>query len=439
MKPVGSSAGPGCWAHAFPQKAEDCSSLALGCNATRCAARGKEVWQSELTAGINGTGLRQRGRIDDNTFYKFSLESIRHGAKGLLYWQYRKERFGSEFGGFAMTDYAGGPTNLSRCAEKLCSMLQKNEDIFNHYHQDQARVALVFSIRSYLANWVSEGRGNNKYAVDSINGYYRMMWEENIITDVIHEDFFDDLSQYNLIILPSPYALSEKMAEALKAYIKNGGTVLSDPYFGAFDKDMKLARQVPGFGFAEIFGCEEDDICQQPTVLLKGKDGTCLIEGNNQMETFRHVTADALYSYEDGSPAILSKAYGKGRALISGVNLGLSYSTRALVGDDFTSQDQGNSSLGAKEIVMKLCRECGVPQNPCTAEGVKVSILKTEGEADGIVLINSLPAPARGVLSLDASYASARTILGSAPCALEKNGLSFTLQGDESAVIRLQK
>jgi len=101
---------------AFPQKASDCSSLALGCDATRCAADGKEVWQSELTAGINGTGLRQNGRIDDNTFYKFSLESIRHGAKGLLYWQYRKERFGSEFGGFPMTDYAGGPTNLSRCA-----------------------------------------------------------------------------------------------------------------------------------------------------------------------------------------------------------------------------------------------------------------------------------------------------------------------------------
>ena len=424
---------------AFPQKATDCSSLALGCNATRCAARGKEVWQSELTAGINGTGLRQNGRIDDNTFYKFSLESIRHGAKGLLYWQYRKERFGSEFGGFAMTDYAGGPTNLSRCAEKLCGMLQKNEDVFNQYHQDEAKVALVFSIRSYLANWVSEGRGNNKYAVDSMNGYYRMMWEENIITDVIHEDYFEDLSKYRLIILPSPYAISEKLAEALKEYIKQGGTVLSDPYFGAFDKDMKLSRQVPGYGFADIFGCEEDDIFLRNSVKIRGKEGERLLEGNNQMETFRNVKAEVLYTYEDGTPALLSNAYGKGRALIAGVNLGLSYSTRALVGDDFTSSDQGNSSAVSKEIVMKLCEECNIPKNPCTAEGVKVSVLKTEGESDGVVLINSLPGAAQGEVALDQDYAAAETVLGDATVKVDGRKLSFALKGDESAVIRLHK
>lgn len=424
---------------AFPQKASDCSSLALGCNATRCAADGKEVWQSELTAGINGTGLRQNGRIDDNTFYKFSLESIRHGAKGLLYWQYRKERFGSEFGGFSMTDYAGGPTNLSRCAEKLCGMLQKNEDIFNHYHQDQAKVALVFSIRSYLANWVSQGREDNKYAVDSINGYYRMLWEENIITDVIHEEFFGDLAKYRLIIIPSPYAVSKKLADALKEYVKNGGAVLSDPYFGAFDEDMKLARQVPGFGFAEIFGGEEDDIFLRDSVVLKNKDGAFPIEGNSQLETFRNVTADVLYSYEDGTPAILCNRCGRGRAVLSGVNLGLSYSTRALVGDDFTSQDQGNSSMIAKKIVMDMCRECEVPQNPCTAEGVKVSILKTEGNADGAVLINSLPAAAQGEIALDGAYAKAETVLGTAKAEIKNGALHFTLSGDESAVIRLIK
>lgn len=36
--------------------------------------------------------------------------------------------------------------------------------------------------------------------------------------------------------------------------------MLSDPYFGAFDKDMQLSYAVPGYGFAEIFGAREDDI-----------------------------------------------------------------------------------------------------------------------------------------------------------------------------------
>ncbi len=424
---------------AFPQRASDCSSLGLGCNATRCAAQGKEVWQSELTAGINGTGLHQNGRIDDNTFNKFSLESIRHGAKGLLYWQYRKERFGSEFGGFSMTDYAGGPTNLSRCAEKLCRTLNKNEDVFNNYYQDKAKVALVFSIRSYLANWVSNGRANNKDAIDSINGYYRMMWEENIITDIIHEEFIPDLSQYKMIIVPSPYAVSEKLAEALKGYVAEGGVLLSDPYFGAFDKDMKLSYQVPGYGYKEIFGCEEDDIVTRAKVVLCNEKGEYTLEGNQQKETFRNVTGKAVFTYKDGTPAVVENAWGKGRAIISGVNLGLCYSSRALVGDDFTSSDSAISSMAAKEYVMQLCEECGIEKNPCSAEGVKASVMKTDGAADGIIMINSNPKDAEGSLALDRAYADVTVELGTAKAEIRDGKLYFAIGADESAVLRLIK
>ena len=109
------------------------------------------------------------------------------------------------------------------------------------------------------------------------------------------------------------------------------------------------------------------------------------------------------------------------------------------MGDDFTSSDQGNSSVIAKEIVMRLCEECDIPKNPCTAEGVKVSLLKTDEKADGVVLINSLPKTATGELQLDAAYASVETVLGDAQAQLKDGKLCFTLKGDESAVLRLTK
>ncbi len=424
---------------AFPQQDKDCVTLGLGCDATRCASNGKEFWQSELTAGLVGTGLHQQGRVSDKTFNKFSLESIRHGATGLLYWQYRKEIYGSEFGGFSMTDYAGGPTNLSRCAERLCKMLQKNEDVFNNYSVDPAEVGLVFSIRSFFADWVSNGRMNNKFAVDSMSGYYKMFWEENMITDIIHEELFGDLSKYKLIILPSPYAVSAELAAALKDYIANGGTVLSDPYFGAFDKDMRLSYQVPGYGFADVFGCEEDDMREAESCVLTGAKNAAKISGNRHRESFRNVTADVLYSYEDGTPAILSNKWGKGRALISGVNLGLSYSSRALVSDDIETTDTANVSVAAKAIVMQLCEELGIKGNNCSAAGVKVSVLKTEGEADGIVFINSNSKEMSGELTLDRTYAKAESVLGDAAASFKDGKLCFTLAADESAVVRLTK
>ncbi len=331
---------------AFPNKADDCVLLGLGSDSTRCAANGKEFWQSELTAGMVGTGLRQQGRISDQTFDKFSLESIRHGAKGLLYWQYRKERIGAEFGGYALTDNNGDPTNLTRKAADIGRLLRENGEILEVGSQSPAEVALVFSVGSYLADWCSNGKKDNKFAVDSISGYYRMFWEENIAVDVLHEEFPSDLSRYKAILLPSPYGISPTLAQRLKRFVYDGGLLISDPYFGAFDECRQLSHFIPGFGFDAVFGCLNDDLSMQNAVSLQDEEGrTFAVVGNMHKETYRNISGRVLYRYEDGAPAVIMGQYGKGRAVISGVNLGLSYSSRALIADDILSDEKLNALL----------------------------------------------------------------------------------------------
>ena len=61
-----------------------------------------------------------------------------------------------------------------------------------------------------------------------------------------------------------------------------------------------------------------------------------MISNGHFKETFRLTAGKAIASYAgDNSPAIIENDYGKGRAIISGVNLGLSYSPKLGVGDDF--------------------------------------------------------------------------------------------------------
>lgn len=423
---------------AFPQSASDCATLGLGCDATRCAANGKEYWQSELTAGVRGTGLNVRGRVDDNTFDKFSLESIRHGAKGLLYWQYRKERFGQEWAGFALTDYDGGPTNLSKKAAALCKAIKENEALFCDGRQREAEVALVYSRRSYLADWCSNNRNGNKFAVDSISGYYKMFWGENIPVDILHEDYLTDLSKYKIIILPSPYAVDPKFSEHLKKYVANGGAVLSDPFYGAFEGDYRLSYQVPGHGFDEVFGCHELDMTLREQVRISDTEGEITLKGNKQFELFRDIKGKVLYSTLEGTPVLLCNCYGSGRAYISAVNLGLSYSSRTLVSDDIVSGDLANSSEGAKRIVMRLCREIGIGGNICSVSGIRVSLIKGE-KADMAIIINANKKPVNGVICSDNNYSECKTVYGNAntkPC---DNGFDFTLNPDESAIIRLEK
>ena len=423
---------------AFPSRADDCASLGLGCDATRCAAGGKEYWQSELTAGLVGTGLGVQGRIDDKTFDKFSLESIRHGATGLLYWQYRKERFGAEWGGFSLTDYDGGPTNLSNKASSLCRAIQANEPLFCQGTQKPAQVALVFSRRSYLADWCSNDKKDNKFAVDSMSGYYKMFWEENIPVDILHEDYLPDLSQYKMVILPSPYALEPAFAAHLRQYVEQGGTLVSDPFFGAFEGDFKLSYRVPGLGFDQVFGCREADMTARETVTIVNGSDALTLRGNRQQEFFRDVTAQVLYQTREGEPVILSNRYGKGCAVLSGINLGLCYSSRTLISDDITTDDTGNNSRGAKKIIMDLCKKCGIAGNPCTVPDVKVSLIYGgEGEDSLAILINSSDKIAVGRVKGERVWKDCRVIYGNAKAAAESGGFSFTLAPDESAMVRL--
>lgn len=425
---------------AFPKEASDCSALGMGCDATRCAANGKEYWQSELSAGLRGTGLNVNGRMDDKTFEKVNFESIRHGAKGLLYWQYRKERFGAEWGGFSMTDYDGGPTNLSKKASEICKAVTENEKYFCEGTQKKAEVALIFSIRSYIADWVSNGKKDNKFAVDSISGYYKMFWEENITVDILHEDHLPDLSQYRIIILPLPYAISESCSARLKQYVLDGGTILSDPFFGAFEDTFKLSYSVPGHGFRDVFGCKEYDMLQRSSVSIVKDGELCLLKGTKMLEIFCDITGEVVYETEDKKPALISNSYGKGRALISATNLGLSYSERTLVSDDILSTDKANSSSTSKDIVIDIARDAGVSPNPCSVNGVKVSVLeKTDDGSSLVILINSTQGTAKGDVSMERSYSSCKTVYGSALSFVSENKLSFTLEPDATAMIVLEK
>ena len=423
---------------AFPNTADDCASLGLGCEATRCAANGKDYWQSELTAGIVGTGITIKERMDDNTFDKFSLESIRHGAKGLLYWQWRRERFGAEWAGNAMADYDGGPTRTSIRAAALCKAVTQNSELFCEGTQKEAQVALLFSRRSYLADWCDSWKAGNKFAVDSISGYYKMFWEENIAVDILHEEYLTDLSKYRVIIIPSPYAVGPDFAEHLRKYVEQGGTMISDPFFGAFDKDFKLSYHVPGFGFDQVFGCQELEMRETNKITLTDGKETLRIEGNRQHESFRDITADVLYRTLDGTPVILSNQYGKGTAVISGINLGLSYSDRALISDDFTTADRSNNSLAAKKIIMDICRQKGVEGNICTAPDVKVSVLYgKDGKEDLVILINSAHKTAEGKVLNGRIYQKYNVVYGNAQVSVSEEGFSFTLAPDESTIVRL--
>lgn len=428
---------------AFPSDNRSGSVLGLGTDATRCAGQGKVVWQSELGAGDVGAGLNRAGRVPAKTVANWTWESIRHGAKGMLYWQYRKEAHGREFGIPAMTDYDGGPTDNSREIERICKAIARNDALFMNARVETAQVALVFSVQSYLVDWC-DNRDSN-LSIECMSGYYRMFWERNIPVDIVHEDFTDAdrLAAYKLVILPTPWALSANVRAALLAYVERGGTLLSDPYFCPYTPDKQLDTQVPGGGFARVFGAHELDIYDAKrapvTLVLEGE--RVALRNGHMWERFRDVQARVLATYADGGAAILANAYGKGSAYLSGVNLGLEYAPRVAISEHLEGRDRTGACETVRDFVLNLAARAGVAPSIDTRDArVQASLLTDDaGDCDLLIAISVAAEDGTVAIRVPDRYTRYESILTGARGEVRVGEFTLPMQSEGCEALRMLK
>lgn len=155
----------------------------------------------------------------------------------------------------------------------------------------------------------------------------------------------DDLTGYAEIVLPNMICVSDRQAEILKAYVAQGGTLIFTGATGVCDENG-AERAVPAF--AELCGMkgapEIKDYqagCGYLTLhdkafgkecnhdLLEGFIGSVLKAEYEGAEVLASINEpmDGRYSYYNEAlfPAVVSKAYGKGRAIYFAGNLGYSW------------------------------------------------------------------------------------------------------------------
>ena len=129
---------------AFPQCGPE-HEYFLAMAGARCAARGKEFWMAELQAGPYGMGVHRYdaepvcefcgsstmeatidkkvglfdpGEVSAERLKMWSWSGIAQGGKGVLYWQYRNESFGLEYG-FGLTNLDGTPHARLEAVKRL--------------------------------------------------------------------------------------------------------------------------------------------------------------------------------------------------------------------------------------------------------------------------------------------------------------------------------
>jgi beta-galactosidase len=294
----------------------------------RGGSHGKPFWHAEAEAGplwmqpqvINRP--REDGRIpDENDVRLWNLVSCAGGATGILYPRWRPLLDGPLFGAFGPFGMDGSVTPRAEMAGKFAQWANAQPNIWKS-HPVKGDIGLVFAPESELFNYVQQGDTN--FYAQSIRGAYQAFFDSNIQADFVS---IDDIAQYKIVYLAYPVMLKKESVDKLRAYVEQGGTLISEGLPAYFGDHGHAGAVQPNFGLDKLFGAREKYVEFTPDLLeqLRLEVNDRKIFGRYFLQEYETAGGRPVGHYENGHVAAVENQFGKGRALLIGTYPGGGY------------------------------------------------------------------------------------------------------------------
>ncbi|MDE6024517.1 MAG: beta-galactosidase [Lachnospiraceae bacterium] len=182
--------------------------------------KGKNFWITEAIMGAQGhdvTGFLPR----PNQAKMWSYQGMAHGCDSLMYFRYRGATKGAEQFCYGILD----ADNVKR--RRFYEVQTFFKDIVNYEEALHApiknEVAIVYDYDS-LASFRIQSQSILLDTQAEMKKFYKAFYDVNVGVDIIPEDrSFDG---YKIIILPQLIITKQEMENRVKAFVKNGGTVV---------------------------------------------------------------------------------------------------------------------------------------------------------------------------------------------------------------------
>jgi len=195
--------------------------------------------------------------------------------------------------------------------------------LIHESRRDTGGVAVLYSIAS-IHHWVlTEGSMSLRDGIQGIynawmalladaRGPFRFISYEQLAEGILSKGDFE------LLVLPCSQALSPDEVEQIKAFARNGGTVLADYRPGVSDGHCKPYEEAP---LDDVFGVVQDT---RPQELQRARIGLS-VAGVDGPRRFGRLLTDLSLKTADGSagavagdnvPALISHQYGKGKGIL---------------------------------------------------------------------------------------------------------------------------
>ncbi len=132
-----------------------------------------------------------------------------------------------------------------------------NYDEYFYGWNNDANIAVVYS--RYTLDYLDRGSWEGYAYHDAFKGILMMLTESNIPFEVITENDLDNLSRYELVILPDFACMNESQAEKIREYVANGGKIIAVNETSLY---TKYGAKRQDFLLNDVFGVSYDEAKQ---------------------------------------------------------------------------------------------------------------------------------------------------------------------------------
>ena len=278
------------------------------------------AWFNEFTSGSGGSYGGPKGIIRMWAY----LALIDYGQT-FLAWTFNTHRGGEEQALFGLLDHDGTPSWKYYEYKQIANEFSKLQHLgFPRYHKP--KVAIAYSFESNIASHPS-GPSNTVRSyfsagyIEQVESAMQPFFEDNIDVALINVGH-SNLEAYKLLVLPADYLMDIASADAIRNYVRQGGTVIMTAFSAKVDETNQwFDTPLPG-RLSDVFGIRTSEFYRPstpPEIILNGRAEKASI---GFYEVLEPRTAKAMASFTntpEKSPAITVNNYGKGRAIYVGV------------------------------------------------------------------------------------------------------------------------
>jgi len=214
------------------------------------------LWFNEFTSGGGGTYGGPKGIIRMWAY----LGLIDYGQT-FLAWTFNTHRGGEEQALFGLLDHDGTPSWKYAEYKQIASEFSKLQHLgFPRYHKPD--VAIAYSFESNVASH-PPGPSNTvrqyftvNYA-DQVQSALKPFFEDNM--DVAIINIGHSALDYKLLVVPADYVMDSASADAIRNYVRNGGTVIMTAMSAKVDESNQWFDTPQPGRLSDVFGIRTEE------------------------------------------------------------------------------------------------------------------------------------------------------------------------------------